>query len=51
MNNQQASYIRMLEGGIRNLTAEQQSKESQIEQLRSVTAEHSTLAVGILSVV
>lgn len=50
-NRQQASYIRMLEGGIRNLTAEQQSKESQIDQLRSVTAEHSTTAAGFLSVV
>lgn len=50
-NNQQTSYIRMLEGGIRNLAAEQQSKESQIEKLRSVTAEHGAIAVGLLSVV
>jgi superfamily II DNA or RNA helicase len=50
-NRLQASYIRMLEGGIRNLTAEQQSREFQINQLRSVTAEHSTTAAGVLSVV
>jgi SNF2 family DNA or RNA helicase len=50
-NKQAASYIRMLEGGIRNLIAEQGSRESQINQLRSVTAEHSTTAVGFLNVV
>ena len=50
-NKQAASYIRMLEGGIRNLMAEQESRESQINQLRSVTAEHSTTAAGFLNVV
>jgi superfamily II DNA or RNA helicase len=48
--NQQPSYIRMLEGTIRNLTAEQQKRESEIEQLRSVTAEHAPIAAGILRV-
>jgi superfamily II DNA or RNA helicase len=48
--NQPASYIRMLEGTIRNLTAEQQKREADIEQLRSVTAEHVPVAAGILRV-
>ena len=48
--NQPASYIRMLEGTIRNLTAEQQKREIEIEQLRSVTAEHVPIATGVLSV-
>jgi SNF2 family DNA or RNA helicase len=50
-NRQAASYIRMLEGGIRNLKAEQQTRENQIEQLRSVTAEHRVTAAGMLHVV
>jgi superfamily II DNA or RNA helicase len=49
-NNQPASYIRMLDGGIRNLTAEQESRESLIDRLRSVTAEHIPTAAGILQV-
>jgi len=48
--NQPASYIRMLDGTIRNLTAEQQKREADIEQLRSVTAEHVPIATGILRV-
>jgi hypothetical protein len=48
--NQPASYIRMLEGTIRNLTAEQKKREAEIEQLRSVTAEHVPIAAGILRV-
>ncbi len=48
--NQPPSYIRMLEGTIRNLTAEQQKRESEIEHLRSVTAEHVPIATGILRV-
>src|SRR5262249_18773325 len=32
--NQPTSYIRMLEGTIRNLTAERQRRETEIEQLR-----------------
>jgi hypothetical protein len=40
----------MLEGTIRNLTAEQQKREVEIEQLRSVTAEHVPIATGFLSV-
>lgn len=47
---QPASYIRMLEGTIRNLTAEQQRREAEIEQLRSVTAEHVPIATGLLRV-
>jgi len=50
-NKQAASYIQMLEGGIRNLIAEQESRELQINELRSVTAEHSTTAAGFLNVV
>ncbi len=49
-HNQQASYLRMLEGGIRNLKAEQESREAEIERLRSVTAEHAIIAAGILEV-
>ncbi|MFB3924399.1 MAG: hypothetical protein ACE145_21975 [Terriglobia bacterium] len=49
-HNQQASYLRMLEGGIRNLKAEQESREAEIERLRSVTAEHVIIAAGILEV-
>lgn len=48
--NQPPSYIRMLEGTIRNLTVEQQKREAEIEQLRSVTAEHLPIAAGILRV-
>jgi superfamily II DNA or RNA helicase len=48
--NQPPSYIRMLEGTIRNLTAEQEKREAEIEQLRSVTAEHAPIATGILRV-
>jgi len=48
--NKPPSYIRMLEGTIRNLTAEQQKREAEIEQLRSVTAEHVSIATGILRV-
>jgi len=44
------SYIRMLEGTIRNLTAEQQKREAEIEQLQFVTAEHVLIAAGILRV-
>lgn len=49
-HNQQASYLRMLEGGIRKLEAEQKSRETEIEQLRSVTAELAIIAAGILEV-
>jgi SNF2 family DNA or RNA helicase len=49
--NQPASYIRMLEGTIRNLTAEQQARVAAIEQLREITAEHAPIAAGILRVV
>jgi len=48
--NHPASYIRMLEGGIRNLEAEQESQMAKIERLRSVTAEHVLMATGILRV-
>jgi len=48
--NQPPSYIRMLEGTIRNLSAEQQKREGEIEQLRSVTAEHAPIAAGIVRV-
>jgi len=48
--NQQPSYLRMLEGGIRNLKAEQANREVEIEQLRSVTAEHALIAAGVLQV-
>jgi len=44
------SYIRMLDGTIRNLRAEQQKREDEIEELRSVTAEHVPIATGILRV-
>jgi hypothetical protein len=40
----------MLEGGIRNLKAERESRESGIERLRSLTAEHALTAAGILQV-
>ena len=40
----------MLEGTIRNLSAEQQKREGEIEQLRSVTAEHAPIAAGIVRV-
>jgi superfamily II DNA or RNA helicase len=49
-NNRQHSYIRMLEGGIRNLTAEWESRESGIERLRSLTAEHVLTAAGVLQI-
>lgn len=50
VRNQPLSYIRMLEGTIRNLTAEQRTRESEIEKLRSVTAEHVLVAAGILAI-
>jgi len=40
----------MLDGTIRNLRAEQQKREDEIEELRSVTAEHVPIATGILRV-
>jgi hypothetical protein len=40
----------MLDGTIRNLKAEQEKRESDIEQRRSVTAEHAAIAAGILRV-
>lgn len=49
-HNQQTSYLRMLEGGVRNLTAEQERRETEIGQLRSVTAEHAIIAAGFLQV-
>jgi hypothetical protein len=49
VRNQPASYIRMLEGTVRNLAAEQRTREAGIEQLRSVTAEHVLIAAGILT--
>jgi hypothetical protein len=48
--NQPASYIRMLDGTIRNLKAEQQKREAEIDQLRTVTAEHVPVATGVLRV-
>jgi len=48
--NQAASYIRMLEGTIRNLEAEQHNRELEIEKLRTVTAEHAPIAAGIVRV-
>ncbi|MFN7992733.1 MAG: SNF2-related protein [Bryobacteraceae bacterium] len=48
--NQAASYIRMLEGTIRNLQAEQQNRELEIEKLRTVTAEHAPIAAGIVRI-
>jgi hypothetical protein len=48
--NQTASYIRMLEGTIRNLAAEQQKREAEIDQLRTVTAEHVPIAAGVLRI-
>ena len=50
IRNQPASYVRMLEGTIRNLTVEQQRREAEIERLRSVTAEHIPIAAGLLRV-
>lgn len=47
---QPASYIRMLEGTIRNLKAEQLKREGEIDALRSVTSEHAPIAAGILRV-
>jgi SNF2 family DNA or RNA helicase len=47
---QRASYVRMLEGGIRNLKSEQDAREAEIERLRFVTAEHAVTAAGILLV-
>jgi hypothetical protein len=47
---QTPQYIRMLEGTIRNLKAEQQRRETEIDDLRSVTAEHVLVATGILRV-
>jgi hypothetical protein len=49
-HNQQFSYLRMLEGGIRNLTVEQERREAEIGQLRAVTAEHAIIAAGFLQV-
>ena len=48
---QQLSYIRMLEGTIRKLTAEQQVRQAEIEGLRAITAEYRIKAAGVLSVV
>lgn len=48
---QQLSYIRMLEGTIRRLTNEQQIRQAEIEGLRSVTAEYTIKAAGVLSVI
>jgi len=48
---QKTSYVRMLEGGIRNLESEQAVREATIERLRSVTAEHVLTAAGILQVI
>jgi superfamily II DNA or RNA helicase len=48
--NQPASYIRMVDGTIRNLAAEKEKREGEIEQLRFVTAEHVPIATGILRV-
>ncbi len=50
LRNQPTRYIRMLEGTIRNLKAEQQKREELIEALRVVTAEYSPIASGILVV-
>jgi hypothetical protein len=48
---QQLSYIRMLEGTIRRLTDEQQIRQAEIEGLRSITAEYTIKAAGVVSVV
>jgi hypothetical protein len=48
--NQPRHYLRMLDGTIRNLKAEQQKREAEVEELRSVTAEHVPVATGILMV-
>jgi hypothetical protein len=48
---QQPSYIRMLEGTIKKLTNEQQIRQAEIEAQRSVTAEYTIKAAGVLSVV
>lgn len=50
LNMRQASYIRMLEGGIRNLMAERDRKLQEIKELRQVTAEFNFVAAGILVV-
>ena len=50
MRNQTLAYIRMLEGTIRNLRAEQAKREAEIEHLRSVTAEQYPTAAGILRI-
>jgi len=47
---QQLSYIRMLEGTIRRLTDEQQIRQTEIESLRSITAEYTIKAAGVLFV-
>jgi superfamily II DNA or RNA helicase len=49
-NKRQASYVRMLEGGIRNLEAELDRRISEIEHQRTVTADFHTIAAGILQV-
>ena len=48
---QQLSYIRMLEGTIRRLIDEQQIRQAEIEALRSITAEYTIKAAGVLAVV
>jgi hypothetical protein len=49
-NMRQASYVRMLEGGIRNLEAERDRRVSEIELQRAVTADFCPIAAGILQV-
>ena len=49
-NKRQASYVRMLEGGIRNLEAERDRRVSEIEGQRAVTADFHAIAAGILQV-
>lgn len=46
---QKVSYIRMLQGYIRNLDAEQKRKEDEISQLRKVSAEHTICAAGVIT--
>jgi hypothetical protein len=41
----------MLEGTIRRLTDEQQIRQAEIENLRSITAEYTIKAAGVLFVV
>jgi hypothetical protein len=48
---QQLSYTRMLEGTIRKLKDEQQIRQAEIESLRTITAEYTIKAAGVVSVV